>query len=117
MVDLTQQHCLPCEGGVPPVTKAEALDKLAEVPGWSLRDDGKEISRQFTFKNFAAALAFVNQIGAIAEADGHHPDIELGWGRVGVRLSTHAIQGLSLNDFILAAKINAVGVGEKARQA
>lgn len=105
MADLTQQHCVPCEGGVPPMSRAEAEAKLAEVPGWTLRDDAREISREFKFKNFKQALAFVNHIGAIAEAEGHHPDLELGWGRVGVRLSTHAIGGLSLNDFILAAKI------------
>ena len=112
--DLTKQHCVPCEGGVAPMTKAAAQERLAEVPGWQLRADGKEISREFKFKNFMAALAFINRIGAMAEAEGHHPDIELGWGRVGVRLSTHAIGGLSLNDFILAAKINALAHEQSA---
>lgn len=87
------------------MSRAEAEVKLAEVPGWILRADAHEISREFKFKNFQQALAFVNHIGAIAEAEGHHPDLELGWGRVSVRLSTHAVKGLSLNDFILAAKI------------
>ncbi len=106
MSDLTAQRCVPCEGGVAPYTKEQAVKNLPQISGWQLRDDGKEISRQVKFKNFKAALTFVNQIGDIAEAEGHHPDLELGWGRVGVRLSTHAIKGLSLNDFILAAKIN-----------
>ena len=105
MFDLTQQHCVPCEGGIPPYTKAQAQERMGKIPGWTLGDDGKEISRQFKFKNFKEALAFVNRVGEIAEAEGHHPDLELGWGRVGVKLSTHAIKGLSLNDFILAAKI------------
>ncbi|TSC76336.1 MAG: 4a-hydroxytetrahydrobiopterin dehydratase [Parcubacteria group bacterium Gr01-1014_31] len=106
MSDLTSQHCVPCEGGVASYTKAQAVERLSKIPGWTLRDDGKEISRHFKLKNFKEALSFVNQIGEIAEAEGHHPDLELGWGRVGVRLSTHAIKGLSLNDYILAAKIN-----------
>ncbi len=79
---------------------------MSKIPGWQLRPDGKEISRQLKFKNFKDALAFVNRVGELAEAEGHHPDLELGWGRVGVKLSTHAVEGLSLNDFILAAKIN-----------
>jgi len=106
MSDLTQQHCVPCEGGVAPYTKAQAEERMSKIPGWQLRDDGKEISRQLKFKNFKEALAFVNRVGELAEAEGHHPDLELGWGRVGMRSSTHAIKGLSLNDFILAAKIN-----------
>lgn len=106
MSGLLTQHCVPCEGGIPPYTVAQANERMHQVPGWQLRDDGKELSRVFIFKDFRSALAFVNQIGEIAEAEGHHPDLELGWGRVAVRLSTHAIKGLSLNDFILAAKIN-----------
>lgn len=106
MENLTQQHCVPCEGGVAPYTKEQASQKMPQIPGWQLRDDGKEISRQMKFKNFKEALAFVNRVGELAEAEGHHPDLELGWGRVGMRSSTHAISGLSLNDFILAAKIN-----------
>ena len=82
------------------MAKAEAEQKLAEAPGWQLAQDGLSISRQFKFKNFVEALAFVDRVGEIAEAEGHHPDIELSW------LSTHAIKGLSLNDFIVAAKIN-----------
>lgn len=110
MSDLTSQHCVPCEGGILPYTVAQAKEHMSQVPGWLLRKDGGELSREFTLKDFTSALALVNQIGEIAEAEGHHPDLELGWGRVAVRLSTHAISGLSLNDFILAAKINAIGL-------
>ena len=107
MPELTYQHCVPCEGGIPPYTVAQAKEHMSQVPGWQLREDGRELSRVFKLKDFKLALALVNKIGEIAEAEGHHPDLELGWGRVGVRLSTHAIKGLSLNDFILAAKIDA----------
>jgi len=79
---------------------------MKEVPGWKLADDALSISRDFTFKNFADALAFANKIGAIAEEEGHHPDLTVSWGKVGVHLSTHAIGGLSENDFILAAKVD-----------
>lgn len=105
-MDLTGQKCVPCEGGTKPMTAEEAKPYLEEVKNWKLEDDGKKIEKKFKFRDFKEALAFVNNIGEIAEAEGHHPDIELGWGRVEVELSTHAIGGLSVNDFILAAKIN-----------
>ena len=85
-------------------TKAEEL--LKEIPLWSLAPDAKSISRQFAFKDFAEALAFVDRVGALAESEGHHPDIALSWGKVGVMLSTHSIGGLSENDFIVASKID-----------
>ncbi len=85
-------------------TKAEELMK--EIPEWTLANDAKSISRTFTFKDFAEALAFVNKVGSLAEDEGHHPDIALTWGRVVVTLSTHSIGGLSENDFILASKID-----------
>ncbi len=90
------------------MTTGEIKPYLEEVKEWKVvNDKGVDtISRQFKFKDFKEALAFVNKIGEIAEEEGHHPDIELGWGRVGVELSTHAIGGLSTNDFILAAKID-----------
>ncbi|HWP61803.1 MAG TPA: 4a-hydroxytetrahydrobiopterin dehydratase [Candidatus Paceibacterota bacterium] len=106
MTDLTQKHCVPCEGGVFPLARQESEPMMKEVPGWTLAEDALSISREFKFKNFAEALAFTNKVGAIAEAEGHHPDIALAWGKVGVQLSTHAIGGLSENDFIVAAKIN-----------
>jgi 4a-hydroxytetrahydrobiopterin dehydratase len=105
MSSLSQKKCVACEGDVRPFNRIEADVLLKQVPGWSLKDD-THLERAFTFKDFAEALAFVNKVGAIAESEGHHPDITLGWGKVGIELTTHAIKGLSENDFILAAKIN-----------
>lgn len=100
---------MPCEGGVPPLTKAEAEALLPHVPGWNLAEDGLCISREWKHTDFRAAVAFVNQVAAIAEQEGHHPDISLfAYRRVRLTLSTHAIHGLSGNDFILAAKVNAL---------
>ena len=108
MIELTQKHCVPCEGGVFPLARQESEPMLAQVPGWKLADDALSISREFTFEDFKEALAFVDKVGAIAEEEGHHPDITLSWGRAGIVLATHAIGGLSENDFILAAKINTI---------
>lgn len=105
-MDLVNQKCVPCEGGTKPMTPDEAKPYLEAVVDWKLEDEGKKIAKEFTFLDFITALDFVNKIGAIAESEGHHPDIELSWGKVAVELSTHAIGGLSTNDFILAAKIN-----------
>ncbi len=103
---LEQQHCVPCEGGVPFLKTDEALKLAAEVNGWTLAPDAKSISREFTFKDFKEALAFINKVGALAESEGHHPDIHCWWNKVKLELTTHAIGGLSNNDFILASKIN-----------
>ena len=98
---------MPCEGRVAPLTKVEAEKYLVEVPGWKLDGGGKQIAREFKFKDFAKALAFVNQVGALAESEGHHPGILIhDWNQVRLGLPTRAIGGLSENDFILAAKIN-----------
>lgn len=105
-MDLTSQKCVPCEGGVDPLTREEAETLMKDVPSWQLSEDTEEISRVFTFKNWKQAIEFTNVISEIAESEGHHPDIDLKWGHVGVSLSTHAIKGLSVNDFILAAKID-----------
>ncbi len=105
-MDLVNQKCVPCEGSTKPLTGEEIKPYMENVEGWELEDGGKKIERKFKFKDFKEALDFVNRIGAIAEQEGHHPDIELGWGKVEVELSTHAIGGLSVNDFILAAKID-----------
>lgn len=105
-MDLTDQKCVPCEEGTKPLTQEEATPYLEEVKEWKLEDGGKKIERKFKFNDFKEALEFVNKIGEIAEAEGHHPDIGLGWGKVEVELSTHSIGGLSVNDFILAAKID-----------
>ncbi len=105
ITDLTQKKCVPCEGGMAPLTKMEAEAMLTHTPGWMLSDDTKTISRTYRFKNFAESLAFANKIGALAEQEGPHPDLRVSWGKLTVELSTHAIGGLSENDFILAAKI------------
>lgn len=93
---------------MPPATKEEAEMLLKRVKSWKLAENGKNLEKDFTFKNFAEALAFTNKVGAIAEEEGHHPDLRVGWGRVGISLTTHAINGLSENDFILAAKIDTI---------
>ena len=103
---LLDKKCVPCEGGTMPLTIQASEALMKEVEGWNLSPDAKKITRDFTYKDFAEALAFTNAVGAIAEAEGHHPDIALSWGRVGITLSTHSIGGLSENDFILAAKID-----------
>lgn len=110
VMDLTQKHCAPCEGGVFPLARQESEPLMVQVPQWKLADDYLSISRMFTFKDFADALVFTDKIGALAEEEGHHPDIALSWGKVNVHLTTHAIGGLSENDFILAAKIDALVV-------
>lgn len=106
-MNLSEQKCVACEGGVVPFDKQESETLLKQIPGWELSDDEKSIFRKYTFKNFKEALAFVNKIGEIAESEGHHPDIHLtDYKHVEIRLSTYAIGGLSNNDFILAAKID-----------
>ncbi|OGG79420.1 hypothetical protein A3A39_00480 [Candidatus Kaiserbacteria bacterium RIFCSPLOWO2_01_FULL_54_13] len=107
-MDLAEKRCVPCEGGTPPLTAEEIAKYKSEVPSWGIAGDRKSISREFKFKNFVQAMEFANKITPIAEAEGHHPDLSIGWGRVGIELSTHAIGGLSENDFILAAKIDKI---------
>ncbi|OGY88959.1 MAG: hypothetical protein A3B30_04025 [Candidatus Komeilibacteria bacterium RIFCSPLOWO2_01_FULL_52_15] len=107
-LDLGHKKCVPCEGGVEPFDRKKAENYLRAVPGWELAPDGLSIGKRYTFPNFRTALGFVDAIGALAENEGHHPDLTLGWGRVGIELSTHAVKGLSENDFILAYKIDAL---------
>ena len=109
-MDLTEKKCVACEGGMPPLTKEEAEILMRQLEGWSVSEDSKSLEKSYKFRNFAEALAFVNHVGAIAEDEGHHPDIEFGWGRVRVALTTHAIGGLSENDFIVAAKIDKIAL-------
>ena len=104
---LATRHCVPCEGGTKPMTRSQAEAYLAQVPGWSLVEgEPLKIARAMKFKDFAQAMAFVNHIAERAEAEGHHPDFCVSWNRVRLELFTHAIGGLSENDFIMAAKIN-----------
>jgi 4a-hydroxytetrahydrobiopterin dehydratase len=107
MVDtLTEKTCTPCKGGVPPLTAQEAERFHRQVTQWELRDEAKRIERKFTFRNFAESLAFVRQVGELAEGEGHHPDVSFGWGYATVSLQTKKIKGLHDNDFIMAAKID-----------
>jgi 4a-hydroxytetrahydrobiopterin dehydratase len=103
---LHEQHCVPCEGGALPIERGGALKLAAEANGWNLSDDAKSISREFVFQDFKESLGFINKVGALAESEGHHPDIHCWWNKVKLELTTHAIGGLSNNDFILASKIN-----------
>lgn len=103
---LSQETCVPCRGGIPALARVEAEPLLAQTPGWMLSEDAVWIERSFPFKDFKAALAFVNKVGALAEGQGHHPDVTFGWGYAKVVLYTHKIHGLHHNDFIMAAKIN-----------
>jgi 4a-hydroxytetrahydrobiopterin dehydratase len=103
---LTAKHCVPCEGGVPALTAEEIAPLMTQLDGWSV-DGVKKLTKTYRFPDFVQALAFVNRAGAVAEEEGHHPDLYLTWGKVGVELTTHAIGGLSENDFILAAKLDA----------
>ncbi len=93
-MDLTKKHCVPCEGGMPPLDPLRVPKYLEYAPGWA-SPDGKKIVREFKLKNFKEALAFVNKVGAIAESEGHHPDIYIFYNLVRFELSTHAIGGLS----------------------
>ena len=107
MADLAKKRCIPCEKGVPPLTPPQAQEMLKELnPEWMLVDDGHLLVREFRFADFAQAMTFANKIAEVAEEEGHHPDLAIAWGSVSVELSTHAIGGLSENDFILAAKID-----------
>jgi 4a-hydroxytetrahydrobiopterin dehydratase len=105
--NLADKHCLPCEAGVPRYSKAEALKKMALLNNnWELDEAGLVLTRRFEFKGFAKVMYFVNTLAWLADREGHHPDVSFGWGYCTVQLSTHAIEGLSENDFICAAKID-----------
>ena len=104
--DLKNKHCIPCEGGTLPLTKNIADTLHTQIPAWEINEDTTRIRRSFNFDDFAEALDFVNKVGTLADSEGHHPDIELSWGHVEIMLWTHAINGLSENDFILASKID-----------
>jgi 4a-hydroxytetrahydrobiopterin dehydratase len=107
-MSLTAKACVPCQGGIPPLAEDQARDYQGEVPDWTLTHDATRIERRFSFPDFAAALAFVNQVSALAEGEGHHPDITFGWGYAEVVFYTHKIKGLHENDFIMAAKVDAL---------
>jgi 4a-hydroxytetrahydrobiopterin dehydratase len=104
--NLADKACIPCRGGIPPLEVAAAKQLLSQAPSWTLMDDAHRIERTFRFPDFKGAIAFVNKVAEIAEAEGHHPDIHFGWGYATVSMHTHKIKGLHENDFIMAAKIN-----------
>lgn len=107
-MDLREKHCVPCEGGVAPVSRDVADRFLAGLPGWTLEEDsvgGLMIAKTFRFRDFRAAWTFCEHVASLAEEEGHHPEFLIRWNLVTLELSTHAIGGLSENDFIMAAKI------------
>jgi len=106
MSELAEKECIPCKGGIPPL-KGQALAELLKKLGnnWEVINE-HHLEKEFTFKNFREALAFTNKVGELAEAQGHHPDIGLSWGRVKIMIWTHKIDGLAESDFIMAAKID-----------
>jgi 4a-hydroxytetrahydrobiopterin dehydratase len=107
MTELASKNCVPCRGGVPPLKGAELAALAEEVPEWRVVNE-HHINRTYAFPDFKTALAFVNRVGAIAEQEGHHPDILLTWGKAEITSYTHKIDGLTESDFILAAKIDTV---------
>lgn len=108
MINLIQKKCVPCEGGVPTLTEEEIKKYMTELKeGWEVQDNIK-IQKLFKFKDFKEAMVFVNKVADLAESEGHHPDININYNKVDITLWTHAIGGLSENDFILAAKIDII---------
>ena len=105
--DLASRECVPCRGGVPPLSGGEIESLLKELDGWGVVE-GHHLAKSFAFDNFRGALALVNRVGQLAEEQGHHPDVCFGWGYAHVRIWTHKIDGLTESDFILAAKIDAL---------
>lgn len=111
VADLTRKHCTPCEGGVPALQATEIRQHLAALPGWKLTADGQRIRREWRVKDFLTALNFFQRIGQIAEEENHHPDLHLvGYRNVAVEIWTHAVGGLTENDFILGAKVDTLPV-------
>jgi 4a-hydroxytetrahydrobiopterin dehydratase len=108
MDSLAEKTCTPCRGGVPPLNQAEAKRFSVQVPDWQLLDDAHRIERRFAFRDFRSALNFVQKVGGIAENEGHHPDVNFGWGYATISLQTKKIKGLHENDFIMATKIDRV---------
>lgn len=109
MDNLLKKMCVACEGkDIKPLNRAGAGEYMTQVSGWNLSEDGKMISKEYKFKDFVEAIKFVNNVAEIAESEGHHPNIKINYSRVLLELWTHAIGGLSENDFIVAAKVDAM---------
>jgi 4a-hydroxytetrahydrobiopterin dehydratase len=110
-MQLKEKHCVPCEGGTPPLDEVTTKKLLGDVKGWKLSADSEQpaqITKRYEFPDFLGAMAFIDRLGALAEREGHHPDFCVHYSRVDVSLSTHAVKGLSENDFILASKLDAI---------
>ena len=108
-MDLLKKHCMPCEGGIPPLTDEEEDNYKKEVASWNLlRGDSHKLRKEFVFNNFKEAMGFVNLVAEIAEQENHHPDIYIFYNKVNIELYTHAVNGLSESDFIMAAKIDVI---------
>jgi 4a-hydroxytetrahydrobiopterin dehydratase len=103
---LSTKTCTPCQGGIPPLSEKLATKYLTQADGWKLLENSTVIARDYTFDDFRGAMIFVGKVGELAETEGHHPDVEFGWGYAKVSLQTKKIKGLHENDFIMAAKIN-----------
>ena len=111
MSELLDQKCTPCKGGILPFDISEIKKNKKKIEGWDVNENEKKIyflEKKFIFKNFIESQNFINEVGKISEEEGHHPDISFGWGYAKIIITTHAIEGLSVNDFILAAKIDKV---------
>ena len=108
---LAEKNCTPCRGGVAPLTAGEAEGLRAQAPNWTLQDQATRIERTYRFRNFADAFGFVEHAAALAENEGHHPEIRFGWGFATVLLQTKKIKGLHENDFIMAAKLDQIAAG------
>ena len=106
MTSLLTQKCKPCTGNTPKMSIDKIEQHLLKIDNWKLNENKEMVFKKFKFKNFKKALQFTNSVGIIAEEEGHHPDISIGWGYCLIIIHTHAIKGLSINDFILAAKID-----------
>jgi 4a-hydroxytetrahydrobiopterin dehydratase len=105
MSDLADKTCVPCRGDVPPLRGKELEELERQLPDWEVVE-GHHLRREFRFRNFREALDFVNRVGELAEEQGHHPDVEFGWGRAAITIFTHKIDGLTESDFVLAAKVD-----------
>lgn len=108
MSELKTKRCLPCEGGVDPLNPAQVAEYLGDLDGWTVHGEGTEIRKDFVFEDYYRTMAFVNAVAWMAHLENHHPDLEVGYGHCLVRYTTHAVGGLSENDFICAAKVEAL---------
>lgn len=112
MSKLTEKHCLPCEGGVDPLTPEEIAKYMLELKQWQVLPDHKTIYKSFRFGNYYETMAFVNAIAWLSHMENHHPDLKVGYNQCDVSYTTHAIDGLSTNDFVCAAKVDAIREGK-----